>query len=218
MSSDASNNDSFEDSDEYRRGQKGERLVEVFIQRCDWMTMPARKFTGEGAPTLQRLHEHTVLPDVLAVHDGTSRFVEVKTKTVPFEMRKTGEVFHGIGFKSWQAYRDAKRETGLDVWLFIYEIESGTLLRAEIDDLGQIDDMVLEGDAGYDDYGEEMAFWHRDKFEGVTADIEAGDCRFGQQKLDSGAGDAPDGAFGGGGGGEQERSTLDKFAEEWADE
>ena len=215
MSSDSHDND-FEDSDEFRLGENGERLVEAFTQWCGWSTMPARRYNGEGAPTLQRLHEHTVLPDILAVKDGKSRFVEVKTKRDgPSFYRKTQKEQHGVDWANWKAYCDTQRETGLDVWLFVYEPNSGTLLRAAIDDL-EMDHRLLEDDPGYNAYGSEMIFWDRDNFESVTASIETGDFFFGQQKLDSGVGAPSNGAFGGDNNdGDNDQRGLGDFSEGW---
>lgn len=222
MSSDSddfndSSSDDFENTDEYRLGEAGERLVEEFLQRCLWATIPKRKYAGEGAPMLEGTDVQTILPDIEAVKDGETRYVEVKTKsTYHVQRNKDNEKRHGIGFRSWRHYCDIQRDTGNEVWLFIYEVDTGTLCCASLDKLSDaIVKLIQYGDSGYEAYGEEMIIWPRAAFRQINAELSGAEYFFGQRKLPDPDDIPDDGAFGELQDDNSDQPGLDEFVQGW---
>lgn len=197
----------FRDSDRYRMGEQGEKLVGELAEEFGWFMMRADEAISKKAPMLERKHERTVLPDILASRGGDSRFIEVKTKSKPVPRRKeNGTLQHGVDSPNWKAYCDTQRETGLPVWLFVYENDSGTLLRARLNDL-EIHH-IADNETTIEIHGNPMVYWNRDNFEAITVKRDA-DSAFGQDKLDTGAGTELGGLFGESKDDEQQSDFLD---------
>lgn len=178
---DNSDDDSFEDTEEYRQGLEGEEIVEEYVHQHGWWTDPARKYDREGAPMLQRSQEYIIRPDLLVSKGGVTRYIEVKNHSNPSLYRKKGVYQHAIDRRHWKAYHDAQQTTGLETWLFI--CEDDVLLQSPIDDL-TVDHKLLRGDRGWNSYGRDMVFFDRPLFDEVEMTISDGNVVFGETGTD----------------------------------
>ncbi len=125
-------------TEEYRRGHGGELLVARELLRRGWHVIPSYDYSGEEgnkAPRLEGLRVRYVIPDLDVCKAGQRVWIGVKTKSAASRGRLSGELEHGITLRHWQAYRAVERETGSEVWLAIWEQDSGQVLAARIRDL-----------------------------------------------------------------------------------
>lgn len=147
--------------------QTVEYLVEKVIQGYGFATIPRRKYNqnmgNEIAPMLESKNVKTVLPDITATGGGKTWEIEVKSKNQYVEYRKKDfEPQHGIDRPNWHDYITIKEETGHDVYLFIFEQDSGKLIRQNIESL-VVDHEHSSGGSG----GEPMVYFDRSLFDEV---------------------------------------------------
>lgn len=155
---------SFRDSDKWKKGHTGELIIAKILQEGGWYVIPSYDYTGEDdnkAPRLQGIHEQFVIPDLDIAKDGCRLWAEVKTKASASFTRITQRYEHGIPMRHYRHYLKVQEITGCDVWLYVYEEDTRTILRGSIDYLSQFkreyngDKMSRGG----------MVFFPRDKFE-----------------------------------------------------
>lgn len=157
---------------EFLRGRAAEERVTRWLQSRGWFVIPSYDYAGEDgdkAPRLQGLAAGYAVPDLDAARDGTRRWVEVKAKTraniwrsrQPWGHPDTPE--HGVDHSNYLAYLEVKRITGDEVWIAIYEEDTGRLLTAEIDALGKprVGNWL----------GKPIANWPRDRFRVLALSI-----------------------------------------------
>lgn len=153
----------FRDTEEFKRGRRGEQVVSELLKACGYYIIPSYDYGGEDgdkAPKLQGAQHGYAVPDLDAAHSGRRRWVEVKTKTHAIEYRKKKELRHGIENRLLEHYREVQRITGCPVDICIYELSSGDILKASIDALGAPVQVVSKWQ-----YGRcEVALWPRDRF------------------------------------------------------
>jgi hypothetical protein len=116
---------------------------------------------GNKAPRLQGKINSIVIPDLDISRGGARRWAEVKTKSAATYTRITRRLEHGIPLRHWKDYQRVQEITGCEVWLYIYEEDTGQVLRAKIDYLAN-HTRIYDGN-GMSWGG--MAFWARDIFE-----------------------------------------------------
>jgi hypothetical protein len=130
---------------EFLRGRAAEQRVARWLQERGWFIIPSYDYSGEDgekAPRLQGLVAGHAVPDLDAARDGSRKWVEVKAKTQANVWRDrqawgTPNVpEHGINYSNYLDYLEVKRITGDEVWIAIYEEDTGILLMAEINALG----------------------------------------------------------------------------------
>lgn len=161
----------FRETAEFQRGRAGERLVAELLQSRGWYVIPSYDYSGEDGdkpPRLQGLREAFPVPDLDIAKDGQRRWAEVKTKAAASYTRITGRLEHGIPKRHYRAYKRVQEITGCEVWLFIYEEETGEVLFAKLDDLEAV---KREYDGPKMSRGG-MVFYPRDAFN-VFARIDA---------------------------------------------
>ena len=161
----------FRETEEFRRGRNGERLVAELLQSRGWYVIPSYDYSGEDGdkpPRLQGAVTAFPLPDLDVARDGQRRWAEVKTKKRADYTRITGRLEHGIPKRHYRAYKRVQEITGCEVWLFIYEEETGEVLFAKLDDLEAV---KREYDGPKMSRGG-MVFYPRDAFN-VFARIDA---------------------------------------------
>jgi len=152
----------FRESEEWKKGCMGELLIADLLKRAGWYILPSYDYSGEDekAPRLQGALEDYVIPDLDISKNGERRWAEVKTKQSADWTRITQRLEHGIPLRHYHHYLEVQRITGCDVWLFVYEIETGDVLYAQLDELAE-DLRLYEGNkmsrGG-------MAFFPRDAF------------------------------------------------------
>lgn len=136
----------FRERPEFLRGRAAEQRVARWLQERDWFVIPSYDYAGEDgnkAPRLQGLTAGHAVPDLDVARDGKRKWVEVKSKAQANVWRKeepwgspnTRE--HGVDYGNYLDYLRVKRITGDEVWIAIYEEDTGQLLAAEIDTLGE---------------------------------------------------------------------------------
>lgn len=159
-----------------------EELVENVIQYYGWGTIPRRKFNTDGgnsvAPMLEKKDELSVLPDIEAMKEGRIEWVEVKMKSCFDLHRKSQKEQHGVDRSNWKDYEKMQRESGHNVWLFIYEKCTGVLLRQKLDKIF-IHHEWTDGGAN----GEHMVYFNRELFDSVPIKKEMIPDKFGTQDL-----------------------------------
>lgn len=147
----------------WQKGHNGERLVAELLRRRGWYVIPSYDYSGEDgnkSPKLEGLKEGYPVPDLDVARSGARLWVEVKTKKTPTYTRITGRLEHGIPLRLYRSYKRVQEITGCEVWLFIYEEETGDVLCGKLDALDGVK-RIYEGDK-MDQSG--MVFWPRDAF------------------------------------------------------
>lgn len=137
-------------------GDVVEELVEGLIKQSGWLQLPTRKFSDdhghEVAPMLEGDNRKRIMPDFYVSHNGESAWIESKGKEGALWVTKNARYEHGIDKPNWRHYHKVKDATGIDVWIFVYEEDTGLLLRQEIDEL----DVV--GTYEKDEYGPDSKY------------------------------------------------------------
>ncbi len=119
-------------------GRTAERMVSQELQRRGWYVNATYDFTGsEGdkAPKMVGLRDGYVLPDLDVAKDSHRKWVEVKAKTQATFTKITNRLEHGINKAHWDSYQAIERITGNEVWLAIYEEDTGEVLVQRMDTL-----------------------------------------------------------------------------------
>jgi cytosine/adenosine deaminase-related metal-dependent hydrolase len=157
----------FRQRPEFQRGRAAEQMVARWLQERGWYVIPSYDYSGEDgekAPRMQGLKRGFAVPDLDVARGGKRRWVEVKAKSranprhdAYWGSREVPE--HGIDHKNYADYLDVKAESGDEVWIAIYEMDTGALLMAEVDALGK----PRIGTSN----GKKIANWPRDRFREV---------------------------------------------------
>lgn len=153
----------FRQTDEYKRGHKGELIVKRLLIDNGWLVIPSYAYTGEDdnkAPRLEGTNCFYVIPDLDICKAGTRRWIEVKTKTKADFTRITQRLEHGIPLKHYEHYLEVQRETGTPVWIFVYELNTKSILYASLNSLSY----VIRKYIGWKMSNGGMAFFPRDSF------------------------------------------------------
>lgn len=128
----------FRETVEFQRGHNGERMVAELLQQHGWYVIPSYDYAGEDhdkAPRLQGALGGFIIPDLDIAKDGARRWAEVKTKAEATFTRITQRLEHGISKRHYEHYQKVQQITGDEVWLFVVEENTGTVLFAKLDDL-----------------------------------------------------------------------------------
>lgn len=163
------NSVAFTETQEFKRGRSGERLVAGVLKRRGCFIVPSYDYSGEDgnkAPKMEGEFAGYVIPDLDVARDGDRYWVEVKTKWTATLHRKSGTVEHGISLRHLDHYRKVQTITGAPVFLAVFEERDGIILIAKLDALGEprVYDGGKMGRAG-------MAFWPRAKFRELRSSV-----------------------------------------------
>lgn len=129
----------FRETEKFRRGRSGEQLVAELLMKRGWFVIPSYDYSGEDgnkAPKMQGKDVAYVIPDLDIGKSGLRRWAEVKTKKEPTLYRKTNTMEHGIPIRHLRHYQQVERETGCEVWLFVYEKLTQIVRFAKLAELG----------------------------------------------------------------------------------
>ncbi len=160
----------FNETDKYKLGRTGELLIAKLLQKRGWYIIPSYDYTGEDndkAPKLQGNMNAFVIPDLDISKAGSRRWAEVKTKTEATFTRITGRLEHGIPSRHYRSYKEVQDITGCEVWLFVYETNTGDVLYGKLDELEK---KKRDYEGRKMSYGG-MVFFPRDSF-GLFANIK----------------------------------------------
>src|SRR3972149_1435615 len=89
----------FKETEKYKKGHTGEKIVTEMLQKRGWYVIPSYDFSGpndDKAPKLQGLGNGFVLPDLDISRNGKRKWAEVKTKDEATFTRITQKLEHGI--------------------------------------------------------------------------------------------------------------------------
>lgn len=126
------------ETDEFKRGRSGERLVASIVQSRGWFVISSYDYSGEDdnkPPRMQGASAAMAIPDLDLARSGQRRWAEVKTKKSATLHRKTARWEHGIGLRLFNDYRRVEEETGTEVWLFVFEENTKIVLCATLNHL-----------------------------------------------------------------------------------
>ena len=114
---------------------EGESLVKDWLERRGWSVSVAK-----STPRLAGEARSEVLPDFRASHpEKGSQWIEVKTYNQYAVNRNIGAKVHGFARDLWLSYRETAKQTGIPVWIFIYEPFSSQILMSEIFEMDAVD-------------------------------------------------------------------------------
>lgn len=152
-------NTPFEETDEFVRGHNGELLVARELQKRGWFIIPSYDYKGGESPTprMQGTSQKYILPDLDCAKGGLRRWVEVKTKGSASLHKNTNRLDHGYSSNHHDNYLDVQKITGTEVFIAVYEIDTGEILMAT---LGSLDAIKRRAAMG----GKPMVFFPRDAF------------------------------------------------------
>lgn len=118
-----------------------EVLVAEILQNEGW-TLARAPFIdseseyGENAPGFRTSDGFQIMPDILAMKHTRTVFVEVKYKgDGACYIYKNDQYEHFIDNPNWEHYHDVRARSGVEVWLVIFEADTHTFQRQEIDKL-----------------------------------------------------------------------------------
>jgi len=150
-------------------GRQGEDCVRDYLRKQGFYVLEANEINKLGAPMASNQGDSIILPDLLTMKDGVSKWCEVKTKSHPAPPPWDKTLLqHGISTKHFENYLKIETESHITGWLYIVEIESKCLLYQTFIKLkGNIDhkgDMCSkkERESGIKPY--EHVFFNRDIF------------------------------------------------------
>lgn len=159
----------FDQTTEYKLGHDGELVIKQLLIDNGWLVIPSYAYTGKGndkSPRLEGMNCFYVIPDLDVCKAGTRRWIEVKTKSKADFTRLTQRFEHGIPLRHYRHYFDVQDATGCPVWLFVYELNTKSILYASLNALSYVA-RIYEGPK-MSNGG--MAFFPRDNFTDWNAD------------------------------------------------
>ena len=160
----------FRQQPKFKRGREGEKVVAGWLMERGWHVIPSYDYSGEDgdkAPKMTGKHTAFVLPDLDIAQNGKRMWAEVKTKAEATLHRKTQTLEHGISLRHFRDYKRIQVITGCDVYVFVYEECSESLLMRPIGEEsdGRVYDGGKMGRGG-------MIFWPRSSFK-LVAEVPA---------------------------------------------
>ncbi len=128
----------FNKTEIYKRGRNGEEIVAQLLMEDGWHVIPSYDFTGDDAnkaPRLKGKKSYYAIPDLDISKDGERLWIEVKTKEKPVWYRKGNRFEHGMNLRLWNGYKHVQEIGGTPIWIYIYEEESGWIIKQLLDRL-----------------------------------------------------------------------------------
>lgn len=124
--------------DDFRRhfstGRAIEEAIKAHLKKKGWLIIPTADIVradGRG-PRAEGERETLVLPDFDVISPGEGRFwAEIKAKSGADFTMLTRRLEHGIGLFYFRQYQAIATRTQAPVSLFIYELNTGLLLRQD---------------------------------------------------------------------------------------
>jgi len=155
----------------YEEGAKAEFVVAEMLKSDGWYIANASRLdevAGEdNAPLVRGEDDAKITPDILAMKDGRTAWIEVKfKKDGAFYYVKKDKYEHFIDGKNWRSYLEIESSSGCEVWLAIIEQPDQTLQRqliSDIDVIGWWSETDVEQNSG-GKYGEPGVFVPQDCF------------------------------------------------------
>ena len=127
----------------YDIGAKGEFVVAEMLKSDGWRIAHASNLDGvsgdSGAPLVRGDDDRKIMPDIHAMKDGRTVWVEVKLKTTGAEwIHKNEQYEHFIDAPNWKSYNEVQSASGCEVWLVIIEGPDQTVRRQLIENINVV--------------------------------------------------------------------------------
>lgn len=124
----------------YEDGAKAEFVVAEMLKSDGWYIANASSLDdvagGDGAPLVRGEDDAKITPDILAMKEGRTVWVEVKLKKTGAEyIYKNEQNEHVIDAKNWRSYLQVESSSGCEVWLAVVEKPEQTVRRQLIEDI-----------------------------------------------------------------------------------
>lgn len=174
----------------YEEGARAEFVVAEMLKSDGWYIANASSLDeiagDDGAPLVRGKDGNKITPDILAIREGRTAWVEVKLKRTGAEwIHKNDQYEHFIDAKNWRSYLQIASSSGCEVWLGIIEQPEQTLRRQFIDDISVVgwwDETQVKQYNG-NKYGERGVFVPRSDFYGMDLPAELAGNICDQQQL-----------------------------------
>ena len=127
--------------DSFHLGDIGQALVERELKRRDYYVLASASYvSGSKAPLLNGGKDSLIAPDMLIAKkfkshsafgentEGYATWAEVKTKLSAGFRKDRNRLEHGFDEKHYEAYGEVERVTGIPVRVFIFELDTLTIL------------------------------------------------------------------------------------------
>lgn len=151
-------------------GEFGEKTIKKGFMAKGWYVIPTANIKDDGAPMAKTDRNCIILPDLQISGKGFSRWVEVKTKTKAAYLRIEKEYKHGICKRQYEHYKAIEGETGIPIWLVIWELETQEILIAPLNYL--IHPQILSPEKSRMSFCEHgMVFFRKNDFESIDKDF-----------------------------------------------
>lgn len=161
----------FKDSDEWRLGHWGERLVRRWLEEQRYFVLPVNLIEDGGAPRLTAmLNQARVVPDFQVAGGGQMRWVEAKTKTRHGDYRQRHMKTHCVDLDNWRDYLAVEQVTGLPGHLAIVQLNPGPVLLFAA--FHELEPYTFTGDTPnvIAKYGSAIAYWDVNRFRQYAID------------------------------------------------
>lgn len=122
---------SFYESEAWKKGDKGQRLVARWLADGHWWVVPSYDYSGTSGDKAPRMFSRSgqlVLPDLDACKDGRRIWVEVKTKDRATFHIKTRTLEHGFSSRHFEQYLGVEEISGTRVFILFVEMDGGRML------------------------------------------------------------------------------------------
>jgi len=155
-------------SDDERGGVPAEKLVKNMLQVEGWRCLPAKhqRVDTDSAEIIEGDGDAVRNPDIFAIRQGEAIFVEVKQFRSPVKTRVRSQYEHGIRKPKFEDYKTVANDSGIPLWIFIFESEHGRLLASHISELSEL--KPVHPKRCMQEYGELLTYFPRTELEKVS--------------------------------------------------
>jgi len=124
-----------------RDGVEAEKLVKNTLQVEGWRCLPAKhqRVDTDSAEIIEGDGDAVRNPDIFAIRKGEAIFAEVKQFGSPVKTRARNQYEHGIRRPKFKDYKTVTEDSGIPLWIFIFEEQRGKLLASHISKLSELD-------------------------------------------------------------------------------
>jgi len=156
----------------YEDGAKAEFAVAEMLKSDGWRIAYASSLDGVdgGAPLVRGDDDRDIMPDIYAMGNGRTAWVEVKLKKSGAEyIHKNEQYEHFIDAPNWRDYNEVKDASGSEVWLFVVEAPDQTVQRQLVEDISVVGwwDETQVKEYNGNKYGETGVFVPQSDFYGM---------------------------------------------------
>jgi hypothetical protein len=159
-------------SDDERDGIPAEKLVKNMLQIEGWRCLPAKhqRVDTDSAEIIEGNGEAVRNPDIFAIRQGEAVFVEVKQFRTPVKTRARSQHEHGIRQPKFEDYKTVAEDSGIPLWIFIFESDRGKLLASHISKLSEL--APIDAERCKHAYGELLTYFPRTELEKIAIEAE----------------------------------------------